>query len=53
MAETTTANNGWTMPDPGASANTWGATLNANGGMKKFALLVLLLATDQLEASSG
>ena len=29
MAETTTANNGWTMPDPGASANTWGATLNA------------------------
>lgn len=29
MAETTTANYGWTMPDPGASANTWGATLNA------------------------
>ena len=29
MAETTTANFGWTMPDPGASANTWGATLNA------------------------
>jgi microcystin-dependent protein len=29
MAETTTINYGWTMPDPGASANTWGATLNA------------------------
>jgi hypothetical protein len=29
VAETTTANYGWTMPDPGASANTWGATLNA------------------------
>ena len=29
MAETTTTNYGWTMPDPGASANTWGATLNA------------------------
>ena len=29
MAETTTVNYGWTMPDPGASANTWGATLNA------------------------
>ena len=29
MAETTTPNYGWTMPDPGASANTWGATLNA------------------------
>ena len=29
MAETTTLNYGWTMPDPGASANTWGATLNA------------------------
>ena len=29
MAETTTPNFGWTMPDPGASANTWGATLNA------------------------
>jgi microcystin-dependent protein len=29
VAETTTVNFGWTMPDPGASANTWGATLNA------------------------
>ena len=29
MAETTTSHFGWTMPDPGASANTWGATLNA------------------------
>ena len=29
MAETTTINFGWTMPDPGGSANTWGATLNA------------------------
>ena len=29
MAETTTPNYGWTMPDPGASANTWGSTLNA------------------------
>ena len=29
MAETTTVNFGWTMPDPGGSANTWGATLNA------------------------
>ena len=29
MAETLTANYGWTKPDPGASANTWGATLNA------------------------
>ena len=29
MAETTTVNFNWTMPDPGGSANTWGATLNA------------------------
>ena len=29
MAETLTANYGWTKPDPGASANTWGSTLNA------------------------
>jgi microcystin-dependent protein len=29
VAETLTANYGWTKPDPGASANTWGATLNA------------------------
>ena len=29
MAETTTSHYGWTMPDPGASANTWGGTLNA------------------------
>lgn len=29
MAETLTHNFGWTKPDPGASANTWGATLNA------------------------
>lgn len=29
MAETSTVNYNWTMPDPGASANTWGATLNA------------------------
>ena len=29
MAETQTVNFNWTMPDPGASANTWGATLNA------------------------
>jgi microcystin-dependent protein len=29
VAETTTTNYGWTMPDPGASANTWGGTLNA------------------------
>jgi microcystin-dependent protein len=28
MAETLTANYSWTKPDPGASANTWGATLN-------------------------
>jgi microcystin-dependent protein len=28
MAETLTANYNWTKPDPGASANTWGATLN-------------------------
>lgn len=30
MAETLTANYGWTKPDPGASANTWGGTLNAD-----------------------
>jgi microcystin-dependent protein len=29
VAETLTANYGWTKPDPGGSANTWGATLNA------------------------
>ena len=29
MAETLTPNYAWTKPDPGASANTWGATLNA------------------------
>jgi microcystin-dependent protein len=29
VAETTTVNFNWTMPDPGGSANTWGATLNA------------------------
>jgi microcystin-dependent protein len=29
MAETITANYGWTKPDPGASSNTWGSTLNA------------------------
>ena len=29
MAETLTPNYGWTKPDPGASANTWGSTLNA------------------------
>lgn len=29
MAETLTTNYSWTMPDPGASANTWGSTLNA------------------------
>ena len=30
MAETLTANYSWTKPDPGASANTWGNTLNAD-----------------------
>jgi microcystin-dependent protein len=30
MAETLTANYGWTKPDPGASPNTWGATQNAS-----------------------
>jgi microcystin-dependent protein len=29
LANTTTANYGWQMPDPGGSANTWGNTLNA------------------------
>jgi microcystin-dependent protein len=29
VAETTTVNFNWKMPDPGGSANTWGATLNA------------------------
>jgi len=29
VAETLTPNYGWTKPDPGASANTWGSTLNA------------------------
>lgn len=29
MANTTTANFGWQMPDPGGSSNTWGSTLNA------------------------
>jgi cytoskeletal protein CcmA (bactofilin family) len=28
VAETQTVNYHWTMPDPGGSANTWGATLN-------------------------
>jgi microcystin-dependent protein len=30
VAETLTANYGWTKPDPGASPNTWGATQNAS-----------------------
>ena len=30
MAETLTANYSWTKPDPGASPNTWGSTLNAD-----------------------
>jgi microcystin-dependent protein len=29
LAETLTPHFGWTKPDPGASANTWGTTLNA------------------------
>jgi microcystin-dependent protein len=29
LAETLTPNYGWTKPDPGASPNTWGVTLNA------------------------
>ena len=29
MAETLSPNYGWTKPDPGASANTWGQTLNS------------------------
>jgi microcystin-dependent protein len=32
LAETTTVNYGWTMPDPGGSPNTWGTTLNATTG---------------------
>ena len=30
MAETLTAHYSWVKPDPGASANTWGSTLNAD-----------------------
>lgn len=30
MAETLTTNYSWTKPDPGASANTWGATINSD-----------------------
>jgi microcystin-dependent protein len=30
VAETLTANYGWTKPDPGGSANTWGSELNSD-----------------------
>lgn len=30
MAETLTANYGWTKPEPGGSPNTWGSTLNSD-----------------------
>ena len=30
MAETLTVNYGWTKPDPGASPNTWGSSLNSD-----------------------
>ena len=51
MAETTTPNYGWTMPDPGASANTWGATLNAT--TQKVDAQVFVNAGRGVEIGSG
>lgn len=53
MAETTTLNYGWTMPDPGASANTWGSTLNATTQKIDAQVKVNELAMDAGQAPIG
>ena len=50
MAESSTANLGWTKPDPGASANTWGTTLN--GTTDKIDAAVFALQQAQMPIGS-